>query len=54
MVSEAEKEEKEIKAQKAMMKIKEKYGKNAILKGNNFEQGATAIERNMQIGGHKA
>lgn len=36
------------------MKIKEKYGKNAILKGNNFEQGATAIERNMQIGGHKA
>lgn len=49
-----EKEEKEIKAQKAMIMIKEKYGKNAILKGNNFEQGATAIERNRQIGGHKA
>ena len=48
------KEEKEIKAQKAMIKIKEKYGKNAILKGNNFEKSATAIERNRQIGGHKA
>ncbi|MBP5244158.1 MAG: hypothetical protein J6Z28_05520 [Succinivibrio sp.] len=49
-----EKEEKEIRAQKAMIKIKEKYGKNAILKGNNFEKSATAIERNRQIGGHKA
>lgn len=49
-----EKEEKQIRAQQAMLKIKEKYGKNAILKGNNFEHGATAIERNRQIGGHKA
>lgn len=36
------------------MKIKKKYGKNAILKGLNFEEGATAKERNQQIGGHKA
>ena len=35
-------------------KIKKKYGKNAILKGLNFEEGATAKERNQQIGGHKA
>ena len=40
--------------QKAMLKIKKKYGKNAILKGMNFEKGATTIERNGQVGGHKA
>lgn len=40
--------------QKAMLGIKKKYGKNAILKGMNLEQGATAKERNAQIGGHKA
>ena len=34
--------------------LKEKYGKNAVLKGMNFEKGATAIERNGQVGGHKA
>jgi len=34
--------------------IKQKYGKNAILRGLNFEEGATAVERNKQIGGHKA
>lgn len=45
-------EEKEL--QKAMLKIKKKYGKNAILKGMNFEEGATTIERNGQVGGHKA
>ena len=44
--------EKEI--QKAMLKIKKKYGKNAILKGMNLEEGATTIERNRQVGGHKA
>ena len=36
------------------MKIKRKYGKNAILKGTNLLEGATTIERNRQIGGHKA
>ena len=40
--------------QNAMLKIKKKYGKNAILKGMNFEEGATTIERNGQVGGHKA
>ena len=34
--------------------IKQRFGKNAILKGLNFEEGATAKERNAQIGGHKA
>ncbi len=53
-VIDREKEDKEIKAQKAMLQIKAKYGKNAILKGNNFEQGATQRERNRQIGGHSA
>jgi DNA polymerase V len=37
-----------------MLSIKQKYGKNSILKGMNFEEGATAVDRNMQIGGHKA
>jgi len=46
--------ERERKAQKAIISIKNKYGKNAILKGTNFEDGATTIERNRQIGGHKA
>jgi DNA polymerase V len=37
-----------------MLSIKKKYGKNAILKGMNLEEGATAKSRNSQIGGHKA
>ena len=37
-----------------MLTIKKRYGKNAILKGMNFEEGATAKDRNSQIGGHKA
>ncbi|HHT97884.1 MAG TPA: DNA methylase [Clostridiales bacterium] len=40
--------------QLAILDIKKKYGKNAILRGTNFEEGATAMERNKQIGGHKA
>ncbi|MBD5080894.1 MAG: DNA methylase [Ruminococcaceae bacterium] len=40
--------------QKAVIGLKKKYGKNAVLKGMNFEEGATAIERNGQVGGHKA
>ena len=43
---------KENNLQNAMLKIKEKYGKNAILKGMDLEDGATTIERNRQIGGH--
>lgn len=46
--------EKEHKLQKAMLDIKEKFGKNAILKGMNLEEGATTRERNRQIGGHKS
>lgn len=46
-------EERERKRQEAILAIRQKYGKNAILKGTNFEQGATAIDRNNQIGGHR-
>ncbi len=46
--------EKDRKVQKAVLEIKNKFGKNAILKGLNFEEGATTRERNNQIGGHKA
>lgn len=46
--------EREKKMQKAMLTIKKKFGKNAILKGLNLEEGATAKDRNAQIGGHKA
>lgn len=44
---------KEKKGQAALIAIRKKYGKNAILKGMNFEEGATAKTRNKQIGGHK-
>ena len=46
--------EKEKRRQQTVLSIRKKYGKNAILKGMNFEEGATAMERNAQIGGHKA
>ena len=46
-------QEREKKMQKAMISIKNKYGKNAVLKGMNLEKGGTTIERNSQIGGHK-
>ena len=39
--------------QKAILSIKDTYGKNAILKGMNLEDGATTIDRNSQVGGHK-
>ena len=45
---------KERKIQTAILNIKKQFGKNAILKGLNYEEGATAKERNEQIGGHKA
>ena len=50
----AENLERDRKVQKAVLEIKNKFGKNAILKGLNFEEGATTRERNNQIGGHKA
>jgi DNA polymerase V len=46
--------EKERSMQKALLTIKDKYGKNAIVKGLNMQEGATAMERNKQVGGHKA
>ncbi|MBP3921584.1 MAG: DNA methylase [Ruminiclostridium sp.] len=46
--------EKEKQIQKAVIKIKKRFGKNAVLKGMNLEEGATTIERNGQVGGHKA
>ena len=46
--------DKERRMQEAQLKIKKRFGKNAILRGLNFEEGATAKERNKQIGGHKA
>ena len=53
-----EAEENELKKEKdmqrAILKIKSKYGKNSIIKGMNLKDGATALERNRQIGGHKA
>ena len=45
---------REKKMQQAMLEIKKKYGKNAILKGMNLEEGATTVDRNRQIGGHKS
>lgn len=45
---------RELSMQKAILKIKDKYGKNAIVKGMNLQEGGTTIERNGQVGGHKA
>ena len=45
---------KERKNQEAIIKLQKRYGKNAVLKGMNLEEGATTKERNAQIGGHKA
>ena len=58
--AEKEKEElklregKEKRLQQAMLDIRDRFGKNALLKGTNYQEGATMIERNQQIGGHKA
>ena len=49
-----ENRQREKRRQQAVIEIKKKYGKNAILKGMNLEEGATARDRNRQIGGHKA
>lgn len=51
---EAAAREREKRRQQAVLAIKKKYGKNAILKGMDLEEGATARDRNGQIGGHKA
>lgn len=46
--------QRERKIQEAMIDIKHRFGKNAIIKGTNLQEGATSVERNGQIGGHKA
>ena len=46
--------DREKRMQEAMLSIKKKFGKNAVLKGMNLQKGATARDRNEQIGGHKA
>jgi DNA polymerase V len=47
------KEEQEKNLQSTVLELKKKFGKNIILKGMNFEEGGTAIDRNSQIGGHR-
>ena len=46
--------DRERKQQEVVLAIKEKWGKNAILRGTSFSEGATARDRNQQVGGHKA
>ncbi|MBR7055737.1 MAG: DNA methylase [Oscillospiraceae bacterium] len=46
--------EREQRRARALLQIRDRYGKNAILKGLNFQEGATAVERNGQVGGHRA
>ncbi len=46
--------QRERRMQEALLDIKKKYGKNAIVRGLDFEDGATTMQRNDQIGGHKA
>ena len=46
--------EREQRRQEAILRIRDKFGKNAILRGMNLEEGATARDRNQQIGGHRA
>ena len=47
-------EEKERRQQEAILSIRKKFGKNAIVKGMNLQEAGTAMERNQQVGGHKA
>lgn len=54
LFTDTKKLEREKNLQEAMLEIKQKYGKNAVLKGTNYMDGATMRERNRQIGGHKA
>ena len=54
LFTDPEEAERENRIQKAILDIKEKHGKNAILKGMNLQEGATTRERNLQIGGHRS
>ena len=46
--------DKEKRKQQAVLNLQKRFGKNTILKGTDFQEGATTVERNSQIGGHKA
>ena len=48
-----EKRERERKMQEAVLAIKNRFGKNAVVRGTSFEEGATGRRRNEQIGGHQ-
>ena len=51
---EAARRKKERKAQEAMLSIRQRYGKNAVVRGTSLQEGATGRDRNRQIGGHRA
>ena len=51
---EAAADDRERRLQRATLLLQNRYGKNAVLKGTNLQEGATTIERNGQVGGHKA
>ncbi|MDO4266229.1 MAG: DNA methylase [Eubacteriales bacterium] len=51
---EREREARERRVQEALLKIKGRFGKNAVIKGTNLQEGATGMDRNKQIGGHRA
>ncbi|MBQ9632208.1 MAG: DNA methylase, partial [Lachnospiraceae bacterium] len=53
-LSHKERELRERRLQQAILSVQKRYGKNALLRGMNFEEGGTTIERNGQIGGHRA
>ena len=54
LFSDIEKQNRQKKLQKTMLEIQRRYGKNAILKAEDYVEGATIRERNMQIGGHRS
>jgi DNA polymerase V len=54
LFTDVQKQEREKKRLKAELLIKKRFGKNAIVKGMDLQEGATTIERNGQIGGHRA
>ena len=54
LFDDTERIQKEESLQNTMLKIKKRFGKNSLLKGTNLQEGATMMERNQQIGGHKA
>ncbi len=54
LFTDPEEAEREYTLQRTMLRVKERYGKNAMLRGMNLEEGAMTMERNLQVGGHRA